>query len=1014
MTTRTNLIPNPSFEVDAAGWSKLGGAGTTAWGRSTSYANVGTASLVVTTGANGTGGTGLSRTATGVSGIPVTAGLDYTASAYFYRVNGASTNVATVGINYYNAAGTYITNSNANVTLTAATTWYRGTLTLTAPAGAVYANVELSMSGVTAFSTYAFDAVLFEQASSAGTYFDGSFTDTPVLDYAWTGTAHQSASTKSDIPPVANFTHVEDFLEATFTDTSTPGGTITGWSWDFDDGTFSALQNPVHTYGAAGTYNVSLTVTNAGGTSTPIVKAVTVTAPPVELVIPGIHARLEVETSPSVWTDITGPTTTMSITYDNDSTGTLSAEVLDADLDPLVSDDLRRGKAVRASAYDYDTDTYGVIYTGTIDNLSVKRYPREARKVGINLTASNAVSGLASKTEPRGVATIDELRWLVTGVDFNINGATTPLGSGTVVSNNDNASIWDEVLLTRDTALGYAWVDKNNVLQVWDADEIDTTVKATIGPDVYADMNADWDGTQVINVVNINWMRYNIGTETSSSVPYGPYADGPSITANGPYTATYTMQGPVEDEAIIEAYADEILSRNATAEYRPQAATVNFHTTDDLTLAHKLDLNSFVDVVFEDGTTTMTMRVTGIKHSLTPDGWSVEYSFAKADSVSAASIPPSTGISTIPDGSIGSDQLDPDVVIDIDTALSDANDAFLAANAAQSTINDWTYTGTTTIDGGEIRTDTIGAVQISANAITSKHTLTGPLIQTTATASRGIKLNSSGFIGYDSGGSTTFYLDATTGAATFKGSILSGSSITGTSFATAASGQRVEMSVATSGYIHFYPPSGSAARITAGTGGELVMLDSAGTSMYLDTSGLHLGSAALTGSLSASTLSISSTAAVTGVLTMGNNINLGGNNITNAGTITVSNIAGAPTFSGNPTWNSTTTGGSANVNWNAGKLQPVTSSERYKTGIENLVIDLDNVYALVPRKYKRIADNTTEIGFIAEEALAAGLDDWVMYNDNGEVESFDYFKYVVALQGAVVDLNARLTALEVS
>ncbi len=54
-------------------------------------------------------------------------------------------------------------------------------------------------------------------------------------------------------------------LTVHFTDQST--GTPTAWSWDFDnDGTAdSSEQNPAHTYGAAGTYSVKLTVTNAGG-----------------------------------------------------------------------------------------------------------------------------------------------------------------------------------------------------------------------------------------------------------------------------------------------------------------------------------------------------------------------------------------------------------------------------------------------------------------------------------------------------------------------------------------------------------------------------------------------------------------------------------------------------------------------------------------------------------------------------------------------------------------------------
>ncbi len=48
-----------------------------------------------------------------------------------------------------------------------------------------------------------------------------------------------------------------------FTDTST--GAPTAWSWDFGDGTTSALRDPIKIYNAAGTYTVRLTVTNAAG-----------------------------------------------------------------------------------------------------------------------------------------------------------------------------------------------------------------------------------------------------------------------------------------------------------------------------------------------------------------------------------------------------------------------------------------------------------------------------------------------------------------------------------------------------------------------------------------------------------------------------------------------------------------------------------------------------------------------------------------------------------------------------
>lgn len=80
-------------------------------------------------------------------------------------------------------------------------------------------------------------------------------------------------------PPKAAFEAAVSGLKAVFTDKST--GSPTAWDWDFGDATpHGVVQNPTHTYTAAGTYTVTLRVTNAAGDSS-ISQFVTVTAPPV-------------------------------------------------------------------------------------------------------------------------------------------------------------------------------------------------------------------------------------------------------------------------------------------------------------------------------------------------------------------------------------------------------------------------------------------------------------------------------------------------------------------------------------------------------------------------------------------------------------------------------------------------------------------------------------------------------------------------------------------------------------
>ena len=75
---------------------------------------------------------------------------------------------------------------------------------------------------------------------------------------------------------VASFAQACTGLTCTFTDTSTPSGSVASWLWSFGDGATSAVAGPVHTYGAAGTYTVTLTVTNSEGATATTSGSVTV------------------------------------------------------------------------------------------------------------------------------------------------------------------------------------------------------------------------------------------------------------------------------------------------------------------------------------------------------------------------------------------------------------------------------------------------------------------------------------------------------------------------------------------------------------------------------------------------------------------------------------------------------------------------------------------------------------------------------------------------------------------
>lgn len=73
-------------------------------------------------------------------------------------------------------------------------------------------------------------------------------------------------STRSPSPPNAAFRWSVSGLSVTLTDVSRPGSApITSTYWSFGDGNATYAGNTTHTYGQAGTYNVTLTVQDSNG-----------------------------------------------------------------------------------------------------------------------------------------------------------------------------------------------------------------------------------------------------------------------------------------------------------------------------------------------------------------------------------------------------------------------------------------------------------------------------------------------------------------------------------------------------------------------------------------------------------------------------------------------------------------------------------------------------------------------------------------------------------------------------
>ncbi len=117
--------------------------------------------------------------------------------------------------------------------------------------------------------------------------------------------------TTACVAPVANFTitNATQCLGSGFTFTNTSTGTTPTYKWYFGDGGLAVTQDATHTYTAANTYNVLLTVDNACGSSS-ITKTVTVNAVPptpssisgATTVVAGSTTQLSSATLGGVWT----------------------------------------------------------------------------------------------------------------------------------------------------------------------------------------------------------------------------------------------------------------------------------------------------------------------------------------------------------------------------------------------------------------------------------------------------------------------------------------------------------------------------------------------------------------------------------------------------------------------------------------------------------------------------------------------------------------------------------------
>lgn len=336
----------------------------------------------------------------------------------------------------------------------------------------------------------------------------------------------------------------------------------------------------------------------------------------------------------------------------------------------------------------------------------------------------------------------------------------------------------------------------------------------------------------------------------------------------------------------------------------------------------------------------------------------------------------------------------------------------------------------------------VASLQPSANTIVNASN------QMTAIAANGITvysgsspssgarvvLNSTGLAGFNSGGTATFSISASTGAAVFSGSV-TGSTITGgtlniagnaiidaSGFLTATGATITGTITATSGSFtgSIFSTSGTIGGFTLSStsifsGTNLVIEStgniSGGNSQTLFYGFVNIGGGAVTGErlIVAGTSALNGNTGVLGNLSVTNSCTFGAVTQQFEFLSSTGNVRVASTY-GN-----SVSGRSMQIS-SAGLYGTTASTLRKKHEIQSYKIDSNALLNLDVKtfKYKPEIDEaqTVQYGFIAEEAQELGLDELIQYDSTGIPDYFAYEKLPIFLLQLIQELKAEIDQLK--
>jgi len=413
---------------------------------------------------------------------------------------------------------------------------------------------------------------------------------------------------------------------------------------------------------------------------------------------------------------------------------------------------------------------------------------------------------------------------------------------------------------------------------------------------------------------------------------------------------------------------------------------------------------------------------------------------------------------------------------EVAAAVADATAAAAAAGAAQADATE------ALADAAIAYNAAIGSLQPSASTIVNASNqmtaiaANGITVYSGASASSGARvvLNSTGLAGFDSGGTASFSISASTGAAVFRGNITTGATITGGTlniagktiidgaglltgtdvtltgtinatagyFGTASNG----FSINSTGLVGVGTGIIVGGTITTSSGAASVSLVGSNNSLTFKTSNTNVGHILPLSSFGVLT-HYGATADPSGgtfpqMFVGSSNVSMFANSsngigVSTSGTSLIGNfdVSGVAVFaSANGssgefrvlstgllrslfTYNRQVSTSTRTVlQDSAGNFGNSTSTRRNKHEIESYKIDSKALLQLNVKTFKYKPeldeDQTTQYGFIAEEAQDLGLDELIQYDSTGIPDYFAYDKLPIFLLQLAQEQEARIQALE--